>query len=199
MYHGSPTERAELRRTVMALPSKGSTSKSPVKRGTPTTKQKGRPSVKSKSKAKAKAQPQGKSAKQTDLTSFLQPKGGARRSSRFKKHVDYNPVEQVEEDDELDNAMELDEDKATVEKEKDDDDDEEAMSSFPVVITTYEMIIKDRVHLSNYNWGYIVVDEGHRLKNLNCKLIKEIKKYTSAGRMILTGTPLHVRILPSLR
>ena len=63
---------------------------------------------------------------------------------------------------------------------------------FPVVVTTYEMIIKDRTYLANYDWGYIVVDEGHRLKNLNCKLIKEIKKYTSAGRMILTGTPLHV-------
>ncbi|KAG1824917.1 SNF2 family N-terminal domain-containing protein [Suillus subaureus] len=63
--------------------------------------------------------------------------------------------------------------------------------SFPVVVTTYEMILKDRMHLSTYNWGYIVVDEGHRLKNLDCKLMQEIKKYPSAGRMILTGTPLH--------
>ncbi|KAI9463179.1 SNF2 family N-terminal domain-containing protein [Boletus coccyginus] len=63
--------------------------------------------------------------------------------------------------------------------------------TFPVVVTTYEMIIRDQPHLSKYNWGYIVVDEGHRLKNLNCRLIQEIKKYPSAGRMILTGTPLH--------
>ena len=65
--------------------------------------------------------------------------------------------------------------------------------TFPVVVTTCEMIIRDQPHLSKYNWGYIVVDEGHRLKNLNCRLIQEIKKYPSAGRMILTGTPLHVR------
>lgn len=65
-------------------------------------------------------------------------------------------------------------------------------ASFPIVLTTYEMIIRDRAHLQHYDWGYIVVDEGHRLKNLNCKLMKEIKKYSSAGRMILTGTPLHV-------
>jgi hypothetical protein len=37
-----------------------------------------------------------------------------------------------------------------------------------------------------------VVDEGHRLKNMNCKLMKVIKKFKSAGRMLLTGTPLHV-------
>ncbi|KAG7452973.1 uncharacterized protein BT62DRAFT_925514 [Guyanagaster necrorhizus] len=73
------------------------------------------------------------------------------------------------------------------------DEEEEASlpPPFPVVITTYEMIMKDRVHLADYNWGYIVVDEGHRLKNLNSKLMREIKKYNNASRMILTGTPLH--------
>ncbi|KAG6823552.1 hypothetical protein H0H93_003439, partial [Arthromyces matolae] len=82
-----------------------------------------------------------------------------------------------------------------MDEDEDEDEDEgepvDPMASFPIVITTYEMIIKDRAHLEHYNWGYIVVDEGHRLKNLNCRLIKEIKRYKSAGRMILTGTPLH--------
>lgn len=93
--------------------------------------------------------------------------------------------------------------KATVIIESDDEDEEmqiddeleesdEYTAKFPIVLTTYDMIIRDRTHLAHYNWGYIVVDEGHRLKNLNCKLMTEIKKYSSAGRMILTGTPLHV-------
>jgi ATP-dependent DNA helicase len=188
MYHGSPAERAELRRTVMALPSKGDANRSPVK-----AKRKSRLPAKSKSKPKPKLQPANKPTKSADLTNFFQPKGGPRRSGRFKKAVHDDQVEELEEGDELENAMELDGDGDAVKTEE--DDEAQAMSSFPVVLTTYEMIIKDRVHLSNYNWGYIVVDEGHRLKNLNCKLIKEIKKYTSAGRMILTGTPLHVCIL----
>ncbi|TEB26397.1 hypothetical protein FA13DRAFT_1756315 [Coprinellus micaceus] len=62
--------------------------------------------------------------------------------------------------------------------EKAQEEREESMSDFPVVVTTYDIIIRDRVHLSKYNWGYIV-------------LMKEIKQYHSAGRMILTGTPLH--------
>ena len=33
-------------------------------------------------------------------------------------------------------------------------------------------------------------DEGHRLKNLNCRLIKELKQYRSANRLLITGTPL---------
>jgi len=72
-------------------------------------------------------------------------------------------------------------------------------ADFPIVVTTYEMIIRDRAHLQHYDWGYIVVDEGHRLKNLDCKLMQEIKKYSSAGRMILTGTPLHVRFSHEFR
>ncbi|ORY32001.1 SNF2 family N-terminal domain-domain-containing protein [Naematelia encephala] len=63
--------------------------------------------------------------------------------------------------------------------------------TFPVVVTTYEMCMKDRKFLSGFQWKFIVVDEGHRLKNLDCKLIRELKTYTSANRMILTGTPLH--------
>ncbi|OBZ72924.1 Lymphoid-specific helicase [Grifola frondosa] len=64
-------------------------------------------------------------------------------------------------------------------------------TNFPVVITTYEIIIRDRAALSKYKWGFIVVDEGHRLKNIDCKLMREIKKIPAAARMVLTGTPLH--------
>ncbi len=82
------------------------------------------------------------------------------------------------------------------EEEVDDKEEENYLRSFPIVITTYEIIIRDRAVLAPYQWGYIVVDEGHRLKNLDCKLMREIKKYQSAGRMILTGTPLQVSYHP---
>lgn len=65
-------------------------------------------------------------------------------------------------------------------------------TTFPVVITTYEMVIRDRDALAAYRWGFIVVDEGHRLKNLECRLIRELKSLTADARMVLTGTPLHV-------
>ncbi|KAG0370323.1 hypothetical protein BGZ54_006899 [Gamsiella multidivaricata] len=62
--------------------------------------------------------------------------------------------------------------------------------TFPVVVTSYEIIIRDRKFLSRFQWKYIIVDEGHRLKNMDCKLIRELKSYHSANRMLLTGTPL---------
>lgn len=37
-------------------------------------------------------------------------------------------------------------------------------------------------------------DEGHRLKNMNCRLIKELLSYNSANRLLITGTPLQNNI-----
>lgn len=37
-------------------------------------------------------------------------------------------------------------------------------------------------------------DEGHRLKNMNCRLIKELLTYNSANRLLITGTPLQNNI-----
>ena len=63
-------------------------------------------------------------------------------------------------------------------------------AKFPVVCTSYEICMRDKKYLASYPWKFIVVDEGHRLKNFNCKLVRELKQYPSESRLILTGTPL---------
>ncbi|KAL4809374.1 SNF2 family N-terminal domain-containing protein [Aspergillus unguis] len=65
---------------------------------------------------------------------------------------------------------------------------------FPVICTSYEICMNDRKFLAQYQWRYIVVDEGHRLKNMNCRLIKELLSYNSANRLLITGTPLQNNI-----
>ncbi|KAE8147842.1 SNF2 family N-terminal domain-containing protein [Aspergillus avenaceus] len=65
---------------------------------------------------------------------------------------------------------------------------------FPVVCTSYEICMNDRKFLGQYQWRYIIVDEGHRLKNMNCRLIKELLNYNSANRLLITGTPLQNNI-----
>ncbi|KAI3995669.1 hypothetical protein MKX01_031442, partial [Papaver californicum] len=62
---------------------------------------------------------------------------------------------------------------------------------FPIVITSYEVAMNDaRNFLSKYSWKYVVVDEGHRLKNTKCKLLKELKHIPMENKLLLTGTPL---------
>ncbi|KAK0095183.1 hypothetical protein PV326_009030 [Microctonus aethiopoides] len=59
----------------------------------------------------------------------------------------------------------------------------------PIILTTYETIFfepKLRVH----KWRYIIIDEGHRIKNPQCQLARILKSYKSMNRLLLTGTPL---------
>uniref|UniRef100_UPI00398E373D lymphoid-specific helicase n=1 Tax=Pristiophorus japonicus TaxID=55135 RepID=UPI00398E373D len=60
----------------------------------------------------------------------------------------------------------------------------------PVVITSYEIAMRDRKHFQNCHWKYLIVDEGHRIKNLNCRLIQELKRFNTDNKLLLTGTPL---------
>ncbi|KAF2135866.1 uncharacterized protein K452DRAFT_354213 [Aplosporella prunicola CBS 121167] len=61
---------------------------------------------------------------------------------------------------------------------------------FPIVVTSYEICMNDRKFLAGFGWKFIIIDEGHRIKNLNCRLIRELQSYQSANRLLITGTPL---------
>ncbi|CAG8523571.1 6471_t:CDS:2 [Ambispora gerdemannii] len=64
-------------------------------------------------------------------------------------------------------------------------------NNFQVLLTTYEYIIKDKAVLSKLRWVYMIIDEGHRMKNTNSKLSNILThSYQSRYRLILTGTPL---------
>ncbi|KAG2499485.1 hypothetical protein HYH03_002432 [Edaphochlamys debaryana] len=60
----------------------------------------------------------------------------------------------------------------------------------PVIVTSYEIVIADRRQLDKHQWKLVVVDEGHRLKNYDCKLIRELRCLRADNRLLLTGTPL---------
>ena len=67
-------------------------------------------------------------------------------------------------------------------------------SSFNVIVTSYEIVMNDLTRFHAFEWRYLVVDEGHRLKNLNCKLIKDLKSLKTSNRLLLTGTPLQNKL-----
>ena len=62
---------------------------------------------------------------------------------------------------------------------------------FPFIVTSYETAIRDRNKLQKLSeFTYVIVDEGHRLKNHRCCLLSSLKKLTAANRLLLTGTPI---------
>lgn len=65
---------------------------------------------------------------------------------------------------------------------------------FHVLITTFEMIISDCMELREIPWRLCVIDEAHRLKNKNCKLLEGLRLLQMEHRVLLSGTPLQNNI-----
>ncbi|CAG5095175.1 Similar to brm: ATP-dependent helicase brm (Drosophila melanogaster) [Cotesia congregata] len=71
-------------------------------------------------------------------------------------------------------------------------------TKFNVLLTTYEYVIKDKSVLAKLQWKYMIIDEGHRMKNHHCKLTQVLNThYLAPHRLLLTGTPLQNK-LPEL-
>ena len=43
---------------------------------------------------------------------------------------------------------------------------------FDVVVTSYEMVNKEKTHFRKFHWRYVIIDEAHRIKNENSLLSK---------------------------
>jgi len=61
---------------------------------------------------------------------------------------------------------------------------------FNVLLTTYEILLKDKVFLGQYSWAVLAVDEAHRLKNDDSLLYKTLIDFDTNHRILITGTPL---------
>lgn len=59
-----------------------------------------------------------------------------------------------------------------------------------VVVTSYEMILREKSVFKKFNWKYMVIDEAHRIKNEESKLSTVIRELKTQNRLLLTGTPL---------
>ncbi|CAH0554385.1 unnamed protein product [Brassicogethes aeneus] len=64
----------------------------------------------------------------------------------------------------------------------------------PVVITNYGVPLRESHFLGRFTWQYVIVDEGHRIKNHKSKLSITLRNLNSSNRLLLTGTPLQNNI-----
>eukprot|EP01088_Endostelium_zonatum_P017641 TRINITY_DN530_c0_g1_i3.p1 TRINITY_DN530_c0_g1~~TRINITY_DN530_c0_g1_i3.p1 ORF type:complete len:1581 (-),score=597.97 TRINITY_DN530_c0_g1_i3:89-4312(-) len=65
---------------------------------------------------------------------------------------------------------------------------------FEVIITTYEVVLSEANALGKIEWQYLVIDEGHRLKNIQAKLAAALHEFEAEHKLVLTGTPLQNNI-----
>ncbi|RKP34934.1 P-loop containing nucleoside triphosphate hydrolase protein, partial [Dimargaris cristalligena] len=61
---------------------------------------------------------------------------------------------------------------------------------FNVVLTTYELVLKDHDFLGSIRWAFMAVDEAHRLKNSQSLLSETLRSFHITNCLLVTGTPL---------
>ncbi|KAE8452027.1 hypothetical protein EG329_002192 [Mollisiaceae sp. DMI_Dod_QoI] len=64
-----------------------------------------------------------------------------------------------------------------------------------IVITSYDICRNDADMLTALNWNYLVLDEGHLIKNPRAKVTMAVKRLLSNHRLILSGTPIQNNVL----
>ncbi|RPD53898.1 hypothetical protein L227DRAFT_589139 [Lentinus tigrinus ALCF2SS1-6] len=203
-YYGTKEERHEIRRTQMVMDAVDReyyrvATGSAAEAAAAASKSKGKGKGKRKTPARGRGRGRGRAAtrsharKDDDSSEDEAPprgkatprgKRGGRTPAKSRKRVQEEAGSS-----EFEDSMTVDEE-PSAEQQNEHPLKPHQKTNFPVVLTTYQIVINDRAELAKYHWGFIVVDEGHRLKNIDCVLMREIKKIPSAARLVLTGTPL---------
>lgn len=63
-----------------------------------------------------------------------------------------------------------------------------------LLITTYEQLRLLGGKLLDINWGYAVLDEGHRIRNPNAEVTLVCKQLQTVHRIIMTGAPIQNKL-----
>jgi SWI/SNF-related matrix-associated actin-dependent regulator of chromatin subfamily A member 5 len=71
-----------------------------------------------------------------------------------------------------------------------EDDNSDNPRPWDVCVTTYEVCNTEKRALGKFAWKYLVIDEAHRLKNEASLFSTTVRAFSTAHRLLLTGTPL---------
>ncbi|XP_014603043.1 PREDICTED: DNA excision repair protein ERCC-6 isoform X1 [Polistes canadensis] len=74
-----------------------------------------------------------------------------------------------------------------------DEDPESLISSLTtggILVTSYSGMLKHNNLLTNTQWHYVILDEGHKIRNPQAKISKAVKAFSTPHRLLLTGSPM---------
>ena len=64
-----------------------------------------------------------------------------------------------------------------------------------VVVSSYEIVRNDVAFFSEFHWNYLILDEGHSIRNAKAKTTLAVKSLRANHRLILSGTPIQNSVL----
>ncbi|XP_028915565.1 DNA excision repair protein ERCC-6 isoform X2 [Ornithorhynchus anatinus] len=59
-----------------------------------------------------------------------------------------------------------------------------------ILITSYSYIRLMQDNINNYDWHYVILDEGHKIRNPNAAVTLACKQFRTPHRIILSGSPM---------
>ncbi|CAG9764816.1 unnamed protein product [Ceutorhynchus assimilis] len=59
-----------------------------------------------------------------------------------------------------------------------------------IIITSYAGILKYKGNICEYHWQYLILDEGHKIRNPSSQVTVAVKEIRTPHRIMLTGSPM---------
>lgn len=69
------------------------------------------------------------------------------------------------------------------------------LSQSALVVTSYDILGNDLRFFENVRWNYVVLDEGHVIKNPKTRVARAVRSLSAKHRLVLTGTPIQNSVL----
>ncbi|KAF7988961.1 hypothetical protein HCN44_007271 [Aphidius gifuensis] len=66
----------------------------------------------------------------------------------------------------------------------------DSLKSGGILLSSYSGVLRNAEFLLPYQWHYVILDEGHKIRNPQAKITKVVKKFTTPHRLLLTGSPM---------
>ncbi|EFN74835.1 DNA excision repair protein ERCC-6 [Camponotus floridanus] len=66
----------------------------------------------------------------------------------------------------------------------------ESLQTGGILVTSYNGILKHKDLLVSSQWHYVILDEGHKIRNPQAKVSRAVKQFSTPHRLLLSGSPM---------
>lgn len=68
-------------------------------------------------------------------------------------------------------------------------------NAFHVCITSYNLVVQDKIMFKRKKWHYLILDEAHHIRNFKGQTWQTLLNFNTERRLLLTGTPLQNNVM----
>ncbi|KAL6258772.1 hypothetical protein P5V15_010720 [Pogonomyrmex californicus] len=66
----------------------------------------------------------------------------------------------------------------------------ESLQTGGILVTSYNGVLRHKDLLVSSQWHYVILDEGHKIRNPQAKVSRAVKWFSTPHRLLLTGSPM---------